>query len=98
MSTATHSDTALPTWTVGDRMVKAREHAGMTQQEMADALGIGRRTITRHETNDSPPRQMLLAYAQVTGVPLWWIEVGDSADTQAVHMARCTAQSWLEAA
>jgi transcriptional regulator with XRE-family HTH domain len=72
MSTTT-AGTAIPVWTVGDRLVKAREWVEMTQQEMADALSVGRRSITRYEQADDPPRAIILAYSAVTGVAPWWI-------------------------
>jgi transcriptional regulator with XRE-family HTH domain len=64
----------LPVWTIGERMSKARDFAGLDQTDMARTLGISRRSITRYETADTPPPAILLAYAQVTGVPLWWLE------------------------
>lgn len=75
----------MPIWTTGDRLTKAREFAGLKQQEMADQLAISRRSIVRHETSEAPPRSIVLAYAAVTHVPVEWLEgnVGDtSANTQ----------------
>jgi transcriptional regulator with XRE-family HTH domain len=70
----TETGTAIPVWTVADRLVKAREFAEMTQQDMADRLNVGRRSITRYEQSDAPPRPIVLAYSAVTGVPVWWID------------------------
>lgn len=64
----------LPVWTVGDRLAKAREFADLSQQQMADQLCISRRSIVRHETAATPPRSIVLAYASVTKVPVWWLE------------------------
>ena len=30
----------IPTWTMGDRLVKARRDTGMSTREFADALGV----------------------------------------------------------
>lgn len=32
------TDGAIPEWTIGDRMTKARQHAGLTQEQMAKAI------------------------------------------------------------
>lgn len=72
MSTSlTHPD--IPAWTVGDRLGKAREWVGLTQLQIADRIGVGRRSIARYESADQPPRAIVLAYQAVTGVPAWWI-------------------------
>jgi transcriptional regulator with XRE-family HTH domain len=71
---------SLPVWTVGDRLAKAREFVNLSQQEMADELRISRRSIVRHETTATPPRSVVLAYAAVTKVPVWWLE-GEPAGT-----------------
>ena len=64
----------LPVWTTGDRLIKAREWADLTQEEMANRLGIGRRSIVRYEAREHPPRTVVLAYATATGVPIWWLD------------------------
>lgn len=70
-ATETHP---VPVWTLGDRLTKAREHAGLTQQQMADQLQIGRRSIVRYESDRTPPRSIVIAYSAVTAVPLWWLD------------------------
>ena len=42
--------------TFGEKFKIEREKKGMTQQEVADALGINRRMITRYENGISFPR------------------------------------------
>lgn len=64
----------VPTWTIGDRMAKAREFAKMTQDELADAIGSSRRSIARYEASEVPPKAVMLAYSVVTGVPVWWLQ------------------------
>lgn len=69
--------TQVPEWTIGDRMRKAREFAGMTQSEMAQLLQVGRRTVTRVETSASKPKRgVMMAWALATGVPVDWLETG----------------------
>lgn len=46
-----------------------RERAHMTQQQLADALGVARTTVTMWETSPAmPPARMLVKLAQVLGV------------------------------
>ena len=72
--------TSLPTWTLGDRLRKARDHAGLSVQEMADDLGVSRTTISKYEHDATGkrgvPRMAILRYADVSGVPVEWIEDG----------------------
>lgn len=75
--TAPMTRTAIPVWTTGDRLTKAREWADLTQEEMANQLGIGRRSVVRYEAREHPPRTVVLAYATATGVPVWWLDGGD---------------------
>lgn len=90
----TVSDTMTPMWTLGDRLAKAREHAGISAQDMAARLGVGRNTISNWENDRvSVSRAAILAYASVTGVPSWWIENDD--DDPGANMldrraSRCT--------
>jgi transcriptional regulator with XRE-family HTH domain len=73
MSTVTH----IPEWTMGDRLRKAREDAGYSQTEMADALGVSRSTISNAELGiRTPLRITLRAWAAETGVPVEWLETG----------------------
>ena len=67
----------IPAWTTGDRLRKARELAGMGQQEMADEIGISRRSVSAYEGGGSiPKRPVLLSWALRTGVPLEWLRSG----------------------
>ena len=72
MSTQTSAN--VPVWTVGDRLSKARDWAGLTQAQMATELRIGRRSVVRYESSATPPRSVVLAYATVTKVPIEWLE------------------------
>lgn len=67
------AQTIVPVWTLSDRLVKARHWAGMTQEEMADDLGMHRKTLIRHERSENPPKSFILAYSAVTGVPVAWL-------------------------
>lgn len=63
-----------PQWTLGDRLRKAREVAGLSQGEMAEAIGIARNSVGRYESGAyDPSRPVLIAWAFRTGVALDWI-------------------------
>lgn len=42
----------IPTWTVSDRLRKARESAGLTHDELAELVGVSRSTIYNYESPD----------------------------------------------
>jgi len=81
--------TITPTWSVSDRLVKARNFADLTQEEMARRLGIGKRTIVRHERDDTPPLSFVYSYAAATGVSVEWLLGHDEADLR----SRCFRES-----
>lgn len=69
----------VPAWTVGDRLRKAREESGLSQQELADAIGVSRNTISNHEVGvgkREPQTLLLRAWAAATGVSVEWIRTG----------------------
>ena len=75
MSTAAHG--LVPGWTLQDRLRKARDVAGMDQQQLADAMGVSRRTITNSEQGHVTVRTITVrAWALATGVDPAWLETG----------------------
>lgn len=75
MSTPEHEPGRIPQWTLGDRLRKAREDAGLQQQELAEAMGISRRSVSAYESDASHPRRPVrLSWALATGVKLNWLE------------------------
>lgn len=68
-----------PTWTFQDRLRKAREHAGMTQSELAEATGVSLNSLNRYEKGQrSPASDVVRAIAQATNVPLEWFYQDDT--------------------
>jgi transcriptional regulator with XRE-family HTH domain len=66
-------------FTLGDRLRKSREHAGLTVRSMAEVLGVSTGTISSWENdrNQRPPsKAVLMAWSQVTGVALEWLTAG----------------------
>ena len=66
----------IPVFTRGDRLAKAREVAGFTQQAMADRLDVKRTTLAAGENDASQPRDVdwvMTRYHEETGVELAWL-------------------------
>lgn len=71
--TATH----IPVWTLGDRLRKAREDAGLSQAELAALLEVSRNTIGNAELGERVPLPITMrAWSLATGVPLEWLRTG----------------------
>ena len=69
-----------PTWTLTDRLRKAREAADLKQDDLAVILGVSRSTIGKWESGSPIKRGQLAAWAMATGVPFEWLETGDEID------------------
>ncbi|MCM0622596.1 helix-turn-helix domain-containing protein [Nocardioides bruguierae] len=68
---------AIPQWTQGDRLRKARQKTGMTAREFANELGVSHGTITNAENDNRDVRAITIKlWALVTGVPLQWLQTG----------------------
>lgn len=81
--TAIHITGTIPPWTMTDRLRKAREMAGLNQEELAEEIGIGRRSVVVYEKGEqSPPRPVLVSWALRTGVDLAWLIGDDPAGEQ----------------
>ncbi len=67
-------DGAVPEWTLGDRLRKAREHAGLTQAELAELIGIARSSVVSYEIGRTEPsRPVVLSWSLATGVATEWV-------------------------
>ena len=64
-------------WTLGDRLRKAREHAGLHQQQMAAAFGVTSGTISNWERGRGYPRgdqfDIVRKWSVLTGVSESWL-------------------------
>jgi len=64
----------VPAWTLGDRLRKAREHARLSQEDLAAQLDMNRATISNYETGKHPPaRVTVLSWAMICGVDPEWL-------------------------
>jgi len=69
-------DFEVPVFTIGDRLAKAREYRGITQEQIAEQLGRGRTTISAWESGQTQPRDLmgiLRRWSEITKVPLGWL-------------------------
>lgn len=65
---------------VGDRLRKARELRGLDRTQLADELGISRKTLAAYETwtgLKAPREQTLRQWSMATGVSLHWLKTGE---------------------
>lgn len=59
------------------RLRIAREKAGLSQAELAEAIEISRRSVTSYETGESEPkRHVVVAWALRTGASSEWLVTG----------------------
>jgi transcriptional regulator with XRE-family HTH domain len=63
-------------WTLGERLAKARRHAGLNQDEMAEKFGVSHATIAKWEVNKGQPRNFMdriHQWSEITGVSETWL-------------------------
>jgi transcriptional regulator with XRE-family HTH domain len=74
MTTGVH----IPTWTLGDRIRKARRDAGLTAEQMAATVGVSAKTLTRWENDETAPRvDDLVRISAACQVPTFWLVEAD---------------------
>lgn len=79
MTTALTQGGRIPEWTLGDRLRKAREAAGLEMQELAQLIGVARNTVSNAERGKVTPRQIVLnQWSLATGVPVQWLQHGET--------------------
>ncbi|WP_115686450.1 helix-turn-helix domain-containing protein [Corynebacterium senegalense] len=79
MTKAIHMAGFVPQFDLCDRVRKAREVAGLTQDELGEKAGVGRATVARIERGKGTPRRAsLIAIAFATGVDFNWLETGET--------------------
>lgn len=65
-----------PEWTLGDRIRRARRHAGMDRLELAEKLGVSRASVGLWENDEHRPKNVLETLekiAEATGVDRDWL-------------------------
>jgi transcriptional regulator with XRE-family HTH domain len=67
----------VPTWDLADRMRKSLRTSGLSVQEIADELGVGRSTVSAWiNGRNRPATPALKLWAIRTGVPYEWLRDG----------------------
>lgn len=67
----------IPTWTLADRMRKARIDAGLSVDEICEVIGITRKSVYNYEGGATRPLLPILrAWADVTGTWEQWLTDG----------------------
>lgn len=83
----------FPTWTLQDRIRKARDHAGLNQAALADAIGVSTNSVNRWEKGDrNPTEESLKAISEATGVPVEWFYAQDCDRTIETTTQRITIE------
>jgi transcriptional regulator with XRE-family HTH domain len=62
---------------IGDRLAKARDEAGLTQEDAADLVGVSTRSLQGYEYGDVVPYKKMRALAEVYRKPIEWLLHGD---------------------
>lgn len=69
----------VPEFDLGDRLGKALRVAHISNQDMADYLGVSRNTVSNYiNGRGEPKRATLLLWALRTGVSLTWLQTGQA--------------------
>lgn len=69
----------LPSFTLRDRLRKAREHAGLMQADLAAQIGISTVSLSRYESGVRKiPDSIVEPWAEATGVPAEWFYADDA--------------------
>lgn len=70
---------SVPEWSQGDRLRKARDSAGLDQDDLAMELGVSRQAISKWENGAPIKRAYVKVWAVRCGVPFEWLD--DTAPT-----------------
>jgi transcriptional regulator with XRE-family HTH domain len=65
---------------IGWRIARARKERGLTQEELATAIGVSPRSIQGYEAGKIVPYRRLSQLAEVTNRDLGWLLEGDMHD------------------
>ena len=78
-ATVTTHQGQIPAWTLGWKLKRALDHAGLSAQEMAAELGVHVGTVSRWMNDrETPRRAYVMAWALRCGVAFSWLTETES--------------------
>ena len=67
----------IPEWTVGERLRKAREDSGLSQEDLGREISVSKRQIVYYENDSKTPKHgEFLLWQMITRVPAEWLKTG----------------------
>lgn len=80
---------AVPAWTLGWRIQRAMDHAGIAIADLAEDLEVGRSTVSRwmHDQGAQPKRLYLARIAFRCGVDADWLITGQAEEQHPIDPA-----------
>lgn len=76
--TSAYDQGRIPDFEMRHRLQLAREFAGYSREQLADAMEVSRNTVYNAEAGRTHPRKLVLnAWALATGVPVSWLLTGE---------------------
>lgn len=85
--------TAVPQWTLADRLRKALESGGVSHAEMADALMVHPNSIGNYLSGRTTPKLAFRrVWAELCDVPFEWLETGEGSSELPNASRRCTSR------
>lgn len=76
---------------IGDRIKRARERAGLRQEDLADLIGMSTRQVQNYEAGESKQYGKLRAIAGATGVSVDWLLHGETENGNGVDVSELLA-------
>lgn len=68
----------IPTWTLGDRIARARRHARLEQVDLAATMGVSRQMVSKWERDEREPKpSQVERIAEATRVSYGWLVGAD---------------------
>jgi transcriptional regulator with XRE-family HTH domain len=87
-ATVTTHQGQIPAWTLGWKLKRALDHAGLSAQEMAAELGVHVGTVSRWMNDrETPRRAYVMAWALRCGVSFGWLTETDVTPIQQVDIS-----------
>ena len=77
---------------IGDRIALARKEIGLTQEELADLVGVSTRSLQGYESGDVVPYRHMGKIAEITQKEVTWLLHGASETVEPAQLDRIESQ------